>query len=108
MRISPVVTSSSPAMRRSRVDLPQPEGPTNTTNSPSLIARSTSWITCARPKLLHTPLSVTSAIAPPSALHRAGGEPGDDLSLEHQHQHHHRHRHDDRGGHDRSPRELVG
>ena len=31
----PEVESSSPAMTRSSVDLPQPDGPTNTTNSPS-------------------------------------------------------------------------
>ncbi|MNW04423.1 hypothetical protein D3C71_2005110 [compost metagenome] len=42
MRISPDVTLSSPAIIRSRVDLPQPEGPTSTTNSPSPIFRSTS------------------------------------------------------------------
>jgi hypothetical protein len=33
--ISPLVTSSSPAIIRSSVDLPQPDGPTKTTNSPS-------------------------------------------------------------------------
>ncbi|CSC43428.1 Uncharacterised protein [Vibrio cholerae] len=32
---SPDVMSSKPAIQRSSVDLPQPEGPTNTTNSPS-------------------------------------------------------------------------
>ena len=35
MRISPPVMSSSPAIIRSSVDLPQPDGPTKTTNSPS-------------------------------------------------------------------------
>ena len=35
MRISPAVMSSSPAIMRSSVDLPQPDGPTRTTNSPS-------------------------------------------------------------------------
>jgi hypothetical protein len=39
MRISPEVGDSSPAITRSSVDLPQPEGPTNTTNSPSFTAR---------------------------------------------------------------------
>jgi hypothetical protein len=34
----PEVTSSSPAIRRSSVDLPQPDGPTKTTNSPSSIS----------------------------------------------------------------------
>jgi hypothetical protein len=35
--ITPEVGRSSPAMLRSSVDLPQPEGPTKTTNSPSSI-----------------------------------------------------------------------
>ena len=35
IRISPSVTVSSPAIMRSRVDLPQPDGPTSTTKSPS-------------------------------------------------------------------------
>ncbi|MNU09735.1 hypothetical protein D3C72_2564800 [compost metagenome] len=38
MRISPSVISSSPAIMRSRVDLPQPEGPTSAMNSPSVIS----------------------------------------------------------------------
>src|SRR4051812_30137060 len=33
--ISPRLISSRPAIIRSKVDLPQPEGPTRTTNSPS-------------------------------------------------------------------------
>ena len=35
IRIRPWVTVSSPAIIRSSVDLPQPEGPTRTMNSPS-------------------------------------------------------------------------
>ena len=38
----PPVISSSPAIMRSSVDLPQPDGPTSTTNSPSWIERSMS------------------------------------------------------------------
>src|SRR6185436_892725 len=38
MRISPAVMFSRPAIMRSKVDLPQPDGPTRTTNSPSRIA----------------------------------------------------------------------
>ncbi|MNT91081.1 hypothetical protein D3C72_2321210 [compost metagenome] len=41
MEISPPVIGSSPAIIRSRVDLPQPDGPTKTTNSPDLMSRST-------------------------------------------------------------------
>ncbi len=40
IQISPPVISSSPATMRSVVDLPQPEGPTSTTNSSSAISRS--------------------------------------------------------------------
>ena len=34
------VISSSPAIMRSSVDLPQPDGPTKTMNSPDLMSRS--------------------------------------------------------------------
>ena len=40
MLIVPPVVSSSPAISRSSVDLPQPDGPTKTTNSPSSMSRS--------------------------------------------------------------------
>jgi len=40
----PPVISSSPAIDRSAVDLPQPEGPTNTMNSPSAMSRLRSLI----------------------------------------------------------------
>ena len=39
MLMVPPVISSSPAMDRSAVDLPHPEGPTNTMNSPSVMSR---------------------------------------------------------------------
>ena len=45
MAISPPLISSSPATIRSRVDLPQPDGPTMTMNSRSAISASTPWIT---------------------------------------------------------------
>src|SRR5713226_10642742 len=41
MRISPEVGSSRPAIIRSRVVLPEPEGPRRTRNSPSRLSRST-------------------------------------------------------------------
>ena len=37
---SPDVISSRPAIVLSRVDLPQPDGPTKTMNSPDLMSRS--------------------------------------------------------------------
>ncbi len=41
--------SSSPATMRSKVDLPQPDGPTKTVNAPSGIVRSTPWMTWTGP-----------------------------------------------------------
>src|ERR687892_158748 len=54
IRISPDEMSSSPAIMRKRVDLPQPEGPTNTQNSPCSARRATPWTTSASPKRLTT------------------------------------------------------
>ena len=62
MRISPSVVVSSPAIMRSTVDLPQPDGPTITTNSPSSIFTSVRWMTSVLPKLLVTPCRLISAI----------------------------------------------
>ena len=45
IRISPAVMASRPAIMRSVVVLPQPEGPTKTTNSLSRMCRSTSFTT---------------------------------------------------------------
>ena len=44
---SPLLIVSSPAIIRSAVDLPQPDGPTMTMNSPSSISRLRSWMMCA-------------------------------------------------------------
>ena len=39
IRIRPSLMSSRPASMRSAVDLPEPDGPTSTRNSPSVICR---------------------------------------------------------------------
>src|SRR3954471_19299657 len=52
IRISPEVTASRPATIRKVVVLPQPEGPTKTTNSLSWICRSTSFTTCVVSNIL--------------------------------------------------------
>src|SRR5262245_35335050 len=70
MRISPAVMFSSPAIIRSNVDLPQPEGPTSTTNSPLRIETSTPWITAVAPKAFRTSRIATEAI------HSSRGCPG--------------------------------
>ncbi|MNY80994.1 hypothetical protein D3C86_2223230 [compost metagenome] len=49
MVISPAEISSSPAIMRNSVDLPQPEGPTSTTNSPSPISSEMSLSTATLP-----------------------------------------------------------
>ena len=66
--ISPSVISSSPAIIRSSVDLPQPEGPTSTQNSPSAIAMSTPRMTCVEPNHLWTAVMFTAAIEASSPL----------------------------------------
>ena len=57
MSTCPEVTSSSPAIRRRSVDLPQPDGPTNTANSPFSILRSTPLMTLTAPNALRTSFS---------------------------------------------------
>ena len=65
MRISPDVMFSSPAIMRNSVDLPQPEGPTSTTNSPSPMFTSTPWMTSVAPKALRTSRIATDAMDAP-------------------------------------------
>src|SRR5437016_13240444 len=60
--IRPPEISSSPAIIRKSVDLPQPEGPTSTQNSPSSTLMSTPCTTSVEPKLLRTALRVTDAM----------------------------------------------
>ena len=49
---------SSPAIRRNSVDLPQPEGPTNTMNSPGLMDRSMPLMARLSPKNFSMPLEL--------------------------------------------------
>ena len=83
MKMLPPDKVSSPATRLSKVDLPQPEGPTSTTNSPSLNSMSTPLMTSVVPKFFHTCSSRTLLIA--LAFQCSGGEsadeifPGDDI-----------------------------
>ncbi len=68
--ISPPLISSSPAIMRSSVDLPQPDGPTRTQNSPSSILMSTPWTTSRLPYVFLTRDRVTDAMRLPlSAFH---------------------------------------
>src|SRR5512141_1511677 len=64
IRISPEVGSSRPAIMRSRVVLPEPEGPRRTRNSPSRLSRLTFLTAAACPalKLLVSSLVWTMAM----------------------------------------------
>ena len=53
---------SSPAIMRSSVDLPQPEGPTSTVNEPSGMSMSTPCSTSTSPKRFFTDRIVTLAM----------------------------------------------
>src|ERR671914_2014920 len=94
---SPSEISSRPAIIRSAVDFPQPDGPTRIMNSPSPISRSTA-LTASVPSGYRfvTFWSWISAIRT-SPLHRAGGEPGDDSLLEQEDENDQRDRDHDRG-----------
>src|SRR3954463_16706484 len=76
MRISPLVMSSSPAIIRSVVDLPQPDGPTRTTNSLSAISRSMPRTASTSSYFLTTLRRFTSAMNSTSTLCRTGGQAG--------------------------------
>jgi hypothetical protein len=81
MRMAPPVTSSKPAIRRSSVDLPHPEGPTKTTNSPSLISRSSGWMTFTSPKDFSTLCRERCCPCWCSLFNRAKGEAAYELLL---------------------------
>src|SRR5690349_20749451 len=62
IQISPLETSSRPAIIRSSVDLPQPDGPTRTRNSPSPISSDTSSTAVTLPNVFVTCSSLIAAI----------------------------------------------
>src|SRR5690606_6242153 len=80
MARSPLVISSSPAIMRSSVDLPEPDGPTKTTNSRSAISRSTPLMTSMLPKDLVAFFNESVAISFP-LFHGAEGETAHELAL---------------------------
>src|SRR4051794_41553831 len=65
IRIEPLLISSSPASIRSAVDLPEPDGPTSTMNSPSRISRSSaSTAVVPSGNVLQTPAKPMLAMVP--------------------------------------------
>src|SRR5215469_10201458 len=65
IRMRPEVIDSSPATIRNVVVLPQPDGPTSTTNSLSRMSRFTSFTACTSSNFLFKLLITTWAIALP-------------------------------------------
>src|SRR5690606_11542096 len=77
MKIWPSDTSSRPAMQLSRVDLPHPDGPSSTMNSPCAISRSRCSSTLTLPKLSDRSRMETLCCMDLS-LHGAGGDAADE------------------------------
>src|SRR5215831_17041685 len=94
--IVPSLTSSSPAMARSSVVLPQPDGPTSTVNSPSGMSRSTPRTACTPLKCLCSPVIFSCAISPLSAAYRAKRQAAHEMALHEHPEQDRRHERDDR------------
>src|SRR3954469_25051911 len=105
--MSPDVMSSSPTIIRSSVDFPHPDGPTRIMNSPSATSMLTSF-TAGKPSPYCLTMFFMSMAAMGSSLHCAGGEAGDDLSLEQQDDDDDRDGDDDRGGRELPVRRVEG
>src|SRR5689334_2328701 len=105
IRTSPELMSSRPAIRRSSVDLPQPDGPTNTMNSPCAASRSMPWITGWAPKLLVTVFNSRLAIIGPRSFQPRIGDAGRDVFLEENEDQ--RHRQQRQHGHREQIMEVV-
>src|SRR5215210_1188166 len=107
---SPSEMSSSPAIIRSAVDFPQPDGPTRIISSPSRISRFM-CLTASKPsgyRLTTSSNSISAMVGGRllSALDRARGQAGDNALLEEQDQQDQGDRDDDRRGGDRAERQL--
>src|SRR5438046_1819953 len=110
MAMLPAVMSSNPASMRSSVDLPQPEGPTSTVNSPSAMSKPMPWMILVEPKLFSTLRKDTDAMCFPRALalDRASREAADHVALERVVDRRRRQRVDQTRRHQQLPRRIVG
>src|SRR5262245_43789271 len=109
MRMRPRLGDSRPAIRRRTVLLPQAEGPTRTSSSPSPIdsARSRKAVTPLASSL-STPSRLIAAMPVGlSSLDRAGREAGYDAALSQQNQHRHRGRGDHSRRQNLAPGNLI-
>src|SRR6478735_2350131 len=104
--IVPAVISSNPASIRSSVDLPQPDGPTSTMNSPSWMSNEMPWMTFVLPKAFSMFWNDTEAIFT-SRLHRACGQARLHVPLEHVVDRRRRQRVDQSGRHQELPGRVV-
>src|SRR3954452_16773977 len=78
MRIDPASSGSRPASIRSAVDLPDPDGPTRTSSSPSPMSRSRlSTAAMSVPSYVRVAWSYLTAVIGGSSLDRAHREPAD-------------------------------
>src|SRR5215510_14852503 len=110
MMMRPPLTSSSPAMRRSSVDLPHPDGPTKTTKVPSSMSRSTPGITVVLPNALRTPSSLILPMANSRVLplfDRAEGEAAHELALAQPAEHEYRSDRQSRSGRKLGPEQAF-
>src|SRR4051812_37586846 len=103
MLMSPEPISSRPATMRSVVVLPQPDGPTSTTNSRSAISRLTFFTTWLPSKNLFRSFRRTRAISSLNAPGHAGHIVLDEERIDDRH----RDRADQCAGHQRAPEEDV-
>src|ERR1700736_474794 len=93
MRTSPSLISSKPAIMRSAVVLPQPDGPTRQMNSPSAMSRLSLSTASVPPAYRLVRLSSTTRAIRSASLHCAREHAADEISLESEE---HNERHDDR------------
>src|SRR3954470_23445147 len=75
----PALGRSSPATILSSVDLPQPDGPTSTVNSPLSMSRSIPFSTSRRANRFDRPRTLNAAMLTPS-LDCSGGEAAHEIS----------------------------
>src|SRR2546421_4977678 len=105
MTISPSVMSSRPAIMRSAVDFPHPDGPTRIMNSPSLMSRLM-CLTASKPssyRFVTSRNSISAKVALLLSLDCARGKARDDAPLEEQD-----HDDDGHGDDDRRRRDGAG
>src|SRR5271154_3574772 len=78
MRISPELIDSRPAIVLSKVDLPQPDGPTSTRKPPLSSVRSMPFRISTEPKRFRRPLISRNAMA--LSLHGAGHQASHEIA----------------------------